>query len=491
MPYSKVAIADASLSKEELMITPPPARRTKSMDDLLDDAGGFGAAQALTTAFAFACFVVHGAQVMSMAFVAPAAATLDFAGSPTQMKLTGSFFFAGWLLGLFLWGRVAARRGWLAALFFVEAGVAVAGCATAAAPTARSFLLARFLCGVAEGGVPTTSFGWAGEFLLPRHKTRVGIVLQMGFQLGSLLFTVSFSALGAAEWRLLSAGVSLCAVPLAVVAALLPESPRWLLRAGRAKDSANVVRTLARMNSRGDLAAGEGSDLDSPTGKGAAGAGAAAGKDKPGLVALVLADRALRRVMLVLGFHWLVYAALFFGISLREASDLAATTRMVALQIPALALTAVAFDAVGRRATMLTLLAGAAVSCAANSAASAGLVTASATAIASFTALGSVCMGAAFAGGYILSAEVLPTDVRALGLSACSQCARVGGFVSPLLLLIDESSATVPYAIWAALALAAGVATLALPETLGEPSIESVAELRQLMARQLGAGLAP
>ena len=64
-------------------------------------------------------------------------------------------------------------------------------------------------------------------------------------------------------------------------------------------------------------------------------------------------------------------------------------------------------------------------------------------------------MGAAFAGGYILSAEVLPTDVRALGLSACSQCARVGGFVSPLLLLIDESSATVPYAIWAALALAA------------------------------------
>ena len=73
MPYSKVAIADASLSEEELMITPPPARRTKSMDDLLDDAGGFGAAQALTTAFAFACFVVHGAQVMSMAFVAPAA----------------------------------------------------------------------------------------------------------------------------------------------------------------------------------------------------------------------------------------------------------------------------------------------------------------------------------------------------------------------------------------------------------------------------------
>ena len=187
------------------------------MDDLLDDAGGFGAAQALATAFAFACFVVHGAQVMSMAFVAPAAATLDFADSPTQMKLTGSFFFAGWLLGLFLWGRVAARRGWLAALFFVEAGVAIAGCATAAAPSARSFLLARFLCGVA-GAACRRSFGWAGEFL-PRHKTRVGIVLQMGFQLGSLLFTVSFSALGAAEWRLLNAGV--CSAPCRS-----PSSPR-------------------------------------------------------------------------------------------------------------------------------------------------------------------------------------------------------------------------------------------------------------------------
>ena len=82
-----------------------------SVDTILAAAGGFGRAQALVTGLALMAWVVHGAQVMSMAFVAPAAAA-EFSAEATAVKMTGSFFFLGWLLGLSLWGRLASRRGW-------------------------------------------------------------------------------------------------------------------------------------------------------------------------------------------------------------------------------------------------------------------------------------------------------------------------------------------------------------------------------------------
>ena len=88
----------------------------------------------------------------------------------------------------------------------------------------------------------------------------------------------------------------------------------------------------------------------------------------------------------------------------------------------------------------------------------------------------------------MVSAELLPTDVRPLGLALCSQCSRVGGFFSPFALLFEHAS--VPYTLWAVLALAGGLSTLQLPETLGEPSLESVDDLRALMHRRLGVRFA-
>ena len=166
-----------------------------------------------------------------MAFVAPAAA-IEFAEEATAVRMTGSFFFLGWLLGLALWGRLASQRGWLVALCCIEICVAISGCATAAATSGHSYLVTRFLCGFAEGGVPTTSYGWAGEFLLPQHKPRAGIVLQVGFLIGSLCVTIGAYKGGAGQWRTLSAVISLAALPVAILCAFAPESPRWLRRAG-------------------------------------------------------------------------------------------------------------------------------------------------------------------------------------------------------------------------------------------------------------------
>ena len=46
------------------------------------------------------------------------------------------------------------------------------------------------------------------------------------------------------------------------------------------------------------------------------------------------------------------------------------------------------------------------------------------------------------------------------------QVARIGGFLSPLLLLAGDRSPHVPYAVWGALSLLAGVAPLAARDAL-------------------------
>ena len=85
--------------------------------------------------------------------------------------------------------------------------------------------------------MPTTCFGWAGEFLMPEHKPRVGVSLQLGFQFGSLMMAfaahellgsnadVEGAVMGQGQWRMLSALVSLGAVK-ALAGALRSECSR-------------------------------------------------------------------------------------------------------------------------------------------------------------------------------------------------------------------------------------------------------------------------
>ena len=540
-----------------------------SVDALLTSAGGFGKAQMLTTAVALFAWVVHGAQVMSMAFVAPAAA-IEFAEEATAVRMTGSFFFLGWLLGLALWGRLASQRGWLVALCCIEICVAISGCATAAATSGHSYLATRFLCGFAEGGVPTTSYGWAGEFLLPQHKPRAGIVLQVGFLIGSLCVTIGAYKGGAGQWRTLSAVISLAALPVAILCAFAPESPRWLRRAGYTSRASQVLRQIASLNgsrlppamipveiemtpaakpsspqqpSTGgtdDEMNGEGNTSEDGAPSASepmisrretfynmrpqkplldaaeveesntnGGNNGSSPRSPPSLLSLLAVDSALRRIVGILCFQWFVYSALFFGLSLHEAHNLRGALLNNSFQIPLVIITAFSFDKFGRRSTMAALLCAASLSCAAmafaavvdagqdldatslddHTLAAEARVAVSKKARSSLpsmhemlSTIGVACMSAAFAGGYILSSELLPTDVRAVGLALCSQCSRVGGFFSPWALLIQNPA--VPYALWAAIALAGGLSALLLPETLGEASLESIDDLHALMARR-------
>ena len=478
--------------------------------------GGFGRAQMLFVAFALAAWVVHGMQVMQIVFITNEAAQ-SFQEEPYLVKVNASFFFAGWILGLTLWGWMAARKGWLAALIAIETCVCVFGIASATAPNGIFFVTARFLCGFAEGGVPTISFGWVSELVPPHLKPRIGTILQFGFMAGSLLIDAS-SYMLPGNWRIVSAIPALSCLPVLIGAFFLPESPRWLSRVGRSDESKLVMKKIAQWNgvswlhdpdaheldhalqanTKGSLPTEE--DVHTPlqfhNSNDLGGSISPAEEDGPpppqrqktaGSVAdLFLSDSSVLLISSIMALHWITFSTGFFTFSL-STSDLPGGEHHNMLlnlmfQTPGLAITVFTLERAGRRLTMLSIFSIMSLTCLAlaytvyHSALSSEYKVALST-------LGYVTSACGFSGGYVYTAELFPTDFRSVGLSLSSQAARVGASLSPLILLLHDASPVSPFLFMCGLAGASCASCCLLPETLHEPSLESAHDLRALRSR--------
>ena len=296
-----------------------------SVDDLLDQIGGFGHCQLCATFFAFAMWMAHAGQVMSMVYVS--AAQQREWGDATLVRAAPTLFFLGWMCGLLgFWARSASSRGWLATTRLVVTLSALFGLCGAIAPTPLWFGISRAACGFAEGAVPLLTFSYASELCChPRHRARVGALIQQGYPLGVALLTLC--SWYVASWRRLSAGVSCTALPIAFAAtSYLPESPRWLSEAGSHAQFTRSLRRVAMLNGRpppsdglrparsGPRGVATGASLvDSLWGKGGSGNSGATGGDGGSLFS---ARRVLARVTVQLCVLWLTASCLYFGLAL-------------------------------------------------------------------------------------------------------------------------------------------------------------------------------
>jgi sugar phosphate permease len=96
--------------------------------------------------------------------------------------------------------------------------------------------------------------------------------------------------------------------------------------------------------------------------------------------------------------------------------------------------------------------------------------------------LGKCSVAASFSVIYLYSAELFPTEIRNLALGVVSISARIGGILTPLLLLmggisLGGLSLGLPMVVMGCLGLLAGLLSLHLPETLHQPLPETLAEL--------------
>ncbi|WP_081674005.1 MFS transporter [Novosphingobium lindaniclasticum] len=161
--------------------------------------------------------------------------------SPVEAGMLASSALIGMFIGGFLLGtlsdQVGRRRCFLGCIALFSAATGLA----AVAPTPLLFALCRLVSGIGVGGMIPVASALVTEFAPPERRSREYAMMYSGYSIGIFAAALAgFFLLAAHGWRPV---VMLGAFPLIllpVLAFLLPESPDYLMRAGR-EDRARAV----------------------------------------------------------------------------------------------------------------------------------------------------------------------------------------------------------------------------------------------------------
>lgn len=377
-----------------------------------------------------------GLDVASLAFLLPSATAEWHLGS-AHTGLLGSSTLMGYLVGALLAGIVGDRVGRRRVMMWALALYCVATLLAAAAPNWELFFAARALAGVGTGSESVIIPSFLSEFAPGGSRGRFvgGLAgfFSFGYVLAALLgrFVVLASADG---WRIVQV---ICAMPVLMLLwwrRSVPESPRFLVAAGREDDARKVVEEL---EARAESALGRSLPPVPP----AATAPVPHRPPRPtvrqGLAALWQGGLARRTAPLWL--LWLVNTFAFYGfftfVPTLLAEDGLTITKSFSYsiviylaQIPGYYVTAFLSDVMDRKWAIAVCLGGGAVS--------AALLSSSGVSgqVMLYGGMLSFFMNGVYAAIYTYTPEVYPTAIRALGMGAASAFGRVGGIAAPLVI---------------------------------------------------------
>lgn len=93
--------------------------------------------------------------------------------------------------------------------------------------------------------------------------------------------------------------------------------------------------------------------------------------------------------------------------------------------------------------------------------------------------VGKFASSAAFTISYVYTAELLPTIIRQTGMGLVSIFSRVGGIITPLVMLLEQYHRAIPMVIFGSLPIGAGLLCALLPETRGQTLNDTLQDLEQ------------
>jgi SP family arabinose:H+ symporter-like MFS transporter len=149
------------------------------------------------------------------------------------------------------WGRLAALRG-LAVLYVVTA----LGCACAW--NLQSFLVFRFISGLAIGGSSVIGPIYIAEIAPAKKRGRLVGMFQFNIVFGIMVaylsnYLVGQLGLGDAEWRWKLGVAVVPAVVFFFALFGIPQSPRWLMRRDRVEEARQVLTMVGAKDVEGEL----------------------------------------------------------------------------------------------------------------------------------------------------------------------------------------------------------------------------------------------
>ncbi|KAL0830654.1 hypothetical protein ABMA28_002791 [Loxostege sticticalis] len=380
-------------------------------------------------------------------------------------NLTQTIFMLGILVGNMLFGHLSDRFGrrmpFLAAVFLQL----ISGVTTAYSVNWHMFTALRFLLAVATGGTMVTSFVLTMELIGAKYRETVGIIYQIPFNLGHLSLPLFGYYLR--DWSTFQLAISLPSVLFLSYYFLLPESPRWLLTAGKAEEAAKIMEVAAKRNGLPT----EG--IASATQKMVVAMGNKE-EEHASFLALFRTPR-LRARTAAICFNWFVCGLCFFGVSqyIGHVSGNIFTNVAIsaAIQIPGTLVSIYANRLLGRKLTLISSNCVAGVSCL--------LIMIVPQSGASHLALG--CIGLwgisiSFATVYLYAGELFPTVVRNSGVGLSSTVARIGSMIAPFVATLSKTSPWLPPLAFGIVPLIGAGLCAILPDTRGKKLPDTLEE---------------
>jgi len=403
---------------------------TITMNEALDRAGTGPYQYRLIGIFGLV-WAADAMQVLAVGFTAASIAA-TFGLTLPQALQTGTLFFLGMLIGAVGFGRLADRIGRRRVLIVTVACDAIFGMLSIFAPSFGVLLFLRFLTGAAVGGTLPVDYAMMSEFLPARSRGRWLVMLEGFWAVGTLIVAVAAWLVALAEltdaWRYIFAITAIPAVLGLGLRFLVPESPLYLLRAGKAAEAKAIVNQMLVTNRHPQLETTVSIAL--PAASPSAG---------------IFSGDLRRRSLLILAVWFLVsvsYYGVFTWMPPRLAGEGFGFVRgygflvLIALaQIPGYALAAYGVETWGRRPTLVGFCLLSALSCLLFVVADGATIIAVSLLIMSFALLGT--WGALYA----YTPELYPTESRATGMGAAGGMARLGGLLAPSLIgiLVTQS----------------------------------------------------
>ncbi|XP_061750615.1 synaptic vesicle glycoprotein 2C isoform X2 [Nerophis ophidion] len=203
-------------------------------------------------------------EIVCVSFLLPTA-RCDLLLSSSDMGLLTASIFLGMMVGGYLWGYLADLRGRRSILVVSLAVNGLFGALASVAPWFWLFLLLRFISGIGVGGSIPVIFSYFSEFMPRLRRGAMISALATFWMAGNILAAglawlviprtwthFSVGRLDFQSWRVF---VVLCSIPSLTSALifklLMPESPKFLMEAGRESDAIRVFRLMFQLNTRG------------------------------------------------------------------------------------------------------------------------------------------------------------------------------------------------------------------------------------------------
>ncbi|XP_013173256.1 PREDICTED: organic cation transporter protein-like [Papilio xuthus] len=386
-------------------------------------------------------------------------AEFGLACSEWRRTLVGSVRNAALPLALLLTGHVSDRWGRRTAFCVFSGCAGTLGLLKSFSLNYYMYVALEFLEAALGYGFGSAAYVMVVELARPSLRAPFACATGVAYGLGGVVFALL--AWRVPRWRWLVRAAYAPALLLPLYRRLIDESPRWLHAAGHTQGAANVLRKAARWNKvtinediLKSIIANEKNDTEE-----------AEGKKRAVLPwSALVTSRPLLARLAACGWCWAAAAFVYYGLTINSVAlsgdkyvnfALNMTMEMVASFLIMMSL-----ERVGRKRTVLVAFLLCGVACI-----TPFFVTHGGAGLGLYFA-GKLAATAAFNSLYVFTTELFPTGVRARALTAASLLGRVGSVLAPQTPLLSKP---VQALLYAACALSAALALLAVPETRREP----------------------